>query len=340
MSLPDTFSVTLGTASEQYPRNTEGDVVVLRDGRLLACWSRFYGGGEDHSAAHIAARVSSDAGRTWGEPFILQENVGRQNVMSASFLRERDSGDLLFFYLRKDGDDDLTVWCRRSTDEAATWSDPVLVTPYAGYNIMNNGRVVQLSTGRLLAPVSWCRDIHAADWHLRDIMFFSDDGGRTWAMAPGVVDAGGRGAMEPGVVELRDGRVLQIIRTMLCSIHKSYSADGGLTWTPAEPLGVEAPEAPSTITRIPTTGDLVLFYNPLNAARNAHGQRCPLSVAVSSDEGTTWRHTFDLETDAAHTYAYLSCTFHDGGALLTYWVTGPSGFDQRFTSLPTAALHA
>ena len=33
--------------------------------------------------------------------------------------------------------------------------------------------------------------------------------------------------MEPGLVELRDGRVLQIIRTQLGRIYRSFSGDGG-----------------------------------------------------------------------------------------------------------------
>jgi sialidase-1 len=346
MLSPDAFSVTLAEATVQYPRNSEGDVIVLRDGRLLACWSRFYGGPEDHAAAHIAARLSSDGGRTWGEPFVLQENIGTQNVMSASFLRERTSGELLFFYGVKNSPSDLKFYCRRSHDEGQSWSDPVLVTPADGYNVINNARIVQLSSGRLLAPVEFCRQVYSADEHFRTVMFFSDDGGHSWQRAPGEVDAPKRGAMEPGVVELRDGRVLQIIRTQIGQILKAYSSDGGLTWSPPEPLGVAAPEAPATVVRIPTTGDLALFYNPtVDLDADHSGRRCPLSVALSSDEGLTWRRTVDLETDPRYTYAYVSCTFHGERALLTYYVAGiqlpggVQGLSLRFVSLPIKALY-
>ncbi|NBW86943.1 MAG: hypothetical protein EBR23_08990, partial [Planctomycetia bacterium] len=37
----------------------------------------------------------TDGGRTWGPRSTLEENTGRENVMSVSFLRSR-SGDVLF----------------------------------------------------------------------------------------------------------------------------------------------------------------------------------------------------------------------------------------------------
>lgn len=345
MNAVDRIDVWLGPASTQYPRNSEGDVIGLADGRLLACWSRFYGGAADEAAAHIAARTSDDGGRTWSEPFVLQENVGRQNVMSASFLRERQSGDILFFYGVKNSASDLCFYCRRSADEARSWSEPVLVTPGQAYHVMNNARVIQLTSGRLLAPVSYCEEVWAPGHRFSNVMFYSDDGGRRWQRAPGEVRAPKRGAMEPGLVELRDGRVLQIIRTQLGQVWKSYSSDGGLTWTEPAPLGVAAPEAPSTIARIPSTGDLVLFYNPsVDLTADHSGPRCPLAVAVSDDEGQTWRRTTDLETDCSHYYAYVSCTFHSGRVLLTYYVSnvpiGPdaAGLSQKFVSIPVAGL--
>lgn len=42
--------------TQESPRNSEGDVIALRDGRLLLAYSRFTGGSGDNSAAHIAAR--------------------------------------------------------------------------------------------------------------------------------------------------------------------------------------------------------------------------------------------------------------------------------------------
>src|SRR5262245_36987515 len=116
------FETVIAPATQTHPRQSEGDIVVLKDGTLLAAWSEFVGRA-DEAKGHVAAAKSVDGGRTWGAPFVLQENKGKMNVMSVSFLRLR-SGEILFFYLLKNSLSDLKVMVRRSNDEAKTWSTP------------------------------------------------------------------------------------------------------------------------------------------------------------------------------------------------------------------------
>src|SRR5688572_27362967 len=42
------------------PRNSEGDFIQLKDGRVMFLYTHFTGGGSDHAAAHLAARFSKD----------------------------------------------------------------------------------------------------------------------------------------------------------------------------------------------------------------------------------------------------------------------------------------
>lgn len=74
-------------ATDRNPRYSEGSVVVLRDGRLLYAATEFEGGASDSATARVVAAESADGGRTWGPPRVLQENVGRQNVMSVTLRR-------------------------------------------------------------------------------------------------------------------------------------------------------------------------------------------------------------------------------------------------------------
>lgn len=334
---PEIVDVMLAPATASHPRQSEGDVLVLRDGSLLAVWTDFSGGGADHSSAVISAAKSKDGGRTWSEPFVFQENIGKQNVMSASLLRLR-SGEILFFFLQKNSGTDLKVLMRRSTDDARSWSEPSVVTPDGGYHIMNNARVIQLKSGRLLCPISYCENISSRDFRLRNFMFLSDDEGRTWRRSVGVVECARRGAMEPGLVELKNRNVLQIIRTQLGQIWYSLSSDCGDTWTPAAPFGIESPESPSTTGRTPD-GKLLLVYNPSSPAGVSHmNARTPLVGALSADEGKTWSEPKTIEASPDATYAYTSMTFHRDRVLLTYY-WAPNGAKQlslKFKSIPLA----
>lgn len=340
----------VAAAGADNPRNTEADVLALRDGRLLVAWSDFYVGSRDDAPARISAARSTDGGRTWSRRFTLQENTGRANVMSVSLLRSR-TGDVLFFYLQKNSLTDLKAYVRRSRDDATTWGEPVLVTPEAGYHVMNNARVIQLRSGRLLAPVATTRQVGTKNDDFRTVVYLSDDDGRTWRRGRTLLTAPKRGAMEPGLVELKDGGVMQIIRTQTGYIWRSFSRDGGDTWTPAEPWNIESPESPATLVTLPGTGNWLLVWNPNVAwgnpektvlGANHGGVRTPLAAMVSPDEGQTWGSRLNLETDPACTYAYTSVTFHGDRALLTYYHF-PSGgklLSLKFRSVPVKLFTA
>lgn len=315
------------------PRHTEGDIVVLRDGRLLLGWSDFHGGSEDHSEGWISARISADGGRTWGDRYQLQENIGEQNVMSTSFVRSNVSGDILFFFGVKNSRSDLHFRVRRSSDEGQTWSEPVAVGDDPGYYVMNNDRVLQLEDGRLLAPMAFIDEVFKEGSVFRTVVYYSDDDGRTWNRGPDELEAPKRGAMEPGLAELEDGRILQIIRTQVGKIYHSYSADRGETWSPAQPWIITSPEAPATIVRLQDSR-LALFYNPNFVDGAGHGgQRTPLVAALSSDEGATWSEPLVIEDDPTHSFSYISATPHEDRLLLTYWVGKDRRYGLRFRSI-------
>jgi len=332
-------------ANEANPRYTEGSIVDLADGTLLFAVTEFTGGGSDFSAARIVARRSSDGGRTWSSPRVLQENVGDLNVMSVTLRRlgppHRWDAPLGMFYLVKHGTDSLDVFLRTSDDQGVTFGEPVRMNQRSGYHVMNNDRVIRLSSGRLLAPIAYTEDVRQAN-HFISSCLISDDDGKTWHRGPGHVDQPQRGAMEPGVVELRDGRVMMIVRTQLGVIAAAYSTDEGETWGEPFHLDVVAPEAPATIGRIPSTGDLLLVWNRTYDPSAGHGgERTPLTAAVSLDEGETWRHFRDLETRPDRGYAYTSLRFVGSRALLSYWEHDRRAqrLSTRFRSLAVSGFY-
>lgn len=327
-------------ATEAHPRYSEGDIHVMNDGRYLFGTTEFIGDGSDFATAHIVGRISDDGGRTWGDTFELQENTGGRNVMSLTFQALSDT-EVGMFYLRKNDVDDLDVYLRRSTDHGETFGEPMLVTDAPGYHVMNNDRVTRLKSGRLLVPVASSPNVHTEN-HFKCRTWISDDAGKTWRAGKEQVDYAQRGAMEPEVLELADGRVIMIIRTQLGHIAAAFSEDGGDTWSEASDWGVRAPEAPSTLRRIPSTGDLLLIWNDTYVEGAGHGgKRRPLTVAVSADDGKTWTQKKHIETSDAHTFSYISATFDHGRVLLSYYVgeDATGRISSRYRSIPIAWLY-
>ncbi|MBN1641229.1 MAG: exo-alpha-sialidase [Anaerolineae bacterium] len=327
------------------PRNGEGAIVPLRDGRLLLGWTHFTGGGQDHAAAEIWGRTSSDGGFTWDAPALLQENVGQCNVMSVGFLRLR-SGALLFGYAVKHHPrDDCRYYVRRSYDEGQTWDPPVLATSEAGYFVVNNDRLLQTGEGRLLVPAAKSID---ADYHCVSTCFCSDDEGQTWRRCAPYLDLPGGpvGLQEPGIVECAGGELWMYARTDRGRIYASWSRDGGEQWSDPAPTELVAPAAPASARRLPGSDAILILYNDrrgvaYSADRSApFHHRTPLAAAVSHDGGRTWGHHRLVERDRSRSYCYASIAFYGADTLLTYYVGvagGPNLLDLKLCIVPTAA---
>lgn len=329
-------------ATETNPRYTEGSILELADGSLLFAITQFEGSGSDFAKAKIVGRETRDGGRTWTAPRVLQENVGGMNVMSATLRRlgpaNQWDSPIGMFYLVKNSKSSLDLFLRISEDEAKTFGEPIKMNQADGYHVMNNDRITRLSSGRLLAPVAYTEDVERSN-HFISFCLLSDDDGKTWRRGRGSMDQPKRGAMEPEVVELRDGRVMMIARTQLGHIAAAHSSDGGDTWGEPFALPLPAPEAPATIRRLPSTGDLLLVWNHTYNADQGHGgRRTPLTAAVSSDEGKTWHKIRNLETRTDRTYAYTSLVFVGRRAVMSYWDqdAASSRYSARFRSLPVA----
>ncbi|MGV8136689.1 MAG: sialidase family protein [Mangrovibacterium sp.] len=330
------------------PRNSEGDFVTLKDGRILFIYSHYTGKNPgDHSPAYLAARYSSDGGKTWTpEDKMVLKNEGGMNVMSVSLLRLKD-GNIAMFYLRKNSVSDCIPMMRISKDEAATWSEPTIcITDRQGYFVLNNNRVIQLRTGRLLMAVA----LHQAPgqrWRDKAQLFsyYSDDMGQTWTSSPAVPDKTEIITQEPGLIELKDGRIMMFIRASGGFQQLSYSHDHGATWSPIETSNIPSPLSPASIARIPSTKALLLVWNNNDGSNpSIKGKRTPLTVAISKDEGKTWEHVSDIETDPDGWYCYIAIHFVKKNLLLGYCAGSQSKRTHlsvtNISLIPLKALYA
>jgi Neuraminidase (sialidase) len=329
------------------PRNSEGAFVTLKDGRVLLVYTHFTGSNDDNAAAHLASRVSADEGKTWSdkdEIVLPDEFAAGGNTMSNSLLRLQD-GRIALFYLRKVqtptsqsgawGGLDCRPVMRISTDEARTWGPPRMCIPdsESGYHVLNNDRVIQLKSGRLVMPIARHDDASKPD-HFnhqpKTSCWLSDDCGQTWHQSKTVL-TGKKGPghehdvalQEPGVVELKDGRLMMFCRTHIDLAFISFSSDQGETWSLDVPMpGIRAALAAPAIKRIPKTGDLLMVWDDHSMVTSTthpyYGKRTPFTVGISRDEGKTWEKVKNIEDDVEGWYCYTAIDFVGDHVLLAH----------------------
>ncbi|EXY79670.1 BNR repeat-like domain protein [Bacteroides fragilis str. 3988 T1] len=148
--------------------------------------------------------------------------------------------------------------------------------------------------------------------------YFSDDDGLTWKCSNTVTSpdhqGGGfhkgirwnHGAVEPTVVELKDGTLWMLMRTSQDFHYQAFSKDGGQTWGESEPSPFYGTITMPTLGRL-ADGRLLLFWcntTPLPEKEGTDGvwddvftNRDVTHVAVSDDDGKTWKGFRELYMD-------------------------------------------
>ena len=345
-------------------RNSEGDFTVLKDGRIFFAYSRFIGSsGDDFDRCVIAARTSSDKGETWSADRIIVRNEidPKGNVMSASLLRIRDGRLALFYGCKIATTNGFFVskkLMRVSSDEGESWGPAHDITSAfpPAYRVLNNARVVCLSTGRILVPLGEHANVkkNEFDQYGRIVCIYSDDDGETWRMSAAVPQLKGEDGrdvvyQEPGVLELKDGRVLVWFRTDAGRQWFAHSSDGGVNWGMPKASPLRSPLSPASIFRR-KSGELICFWNDHEGrpdlqkagSKWIYGARTPLTVGISTDEGLSWRRR-DLETgyDAKNPYRYLYCytaMLELDDRMLVAYCAGTGLHDLRIKSIPLSWL--
>jgi hypothetical protein len=348
-------------SSPEFPRNSEGAFITLRSGRLIYYYTQFCGGSSDYSSARIAEVHSDDRGKTWSRPARFLQRGKSINVMSVSVLRLHD-GRIAMFHCVKNSALDCRPWMRVSDDDGATWSKPGVVVRAPGYFVLNNDRVVQTRTGRLIVPVAFNRALLPAQTRRRGddarfndlrgivLWYYSDDLGVTWQEADNwwaMPVPSAAGLQEPGVVELADHSLYSWARTDVGRQYSFRSQDGGKTWSPPRPTKLMSPCAPASIKRLPGSNVLLAVYNdysgryPHPVGAHPYGGRTPLVVALSSDDGRTWSRRKRIEDDLDSGFAYIAIHFDGDAVLLAYsaWKIGePHLGSTRIRRLSSAWL--
>lgn len=275
-----------------------GPFVRLGEGRIL-------------SVDRTEILISEDEGESWQAHSIFENPDDFE--MPARAVTRTDNGVVViaFYNLRErhwTWDDELRDapgarlpnYVVRSLDDGRSWEEPVkLHEDWTGsvrdMIVTSEGYIVFTSMMMLHNPGR-----HTV------LTYMSDDEGETWHRS-NIIDLGGvghhGGVTEATLEELKDGRLMKLIRTNWMQFWRAESKDGGRTWHPLGPSGIAASSAPANLRRL-ESGRLLLVWNQpypegettyrmvggdgIWSAVPVSNHRAELSVAFSEDDGKTW----------------------------------------------------
>lgn len=285
-------------------------IAVGKGGRLWATW--YTGGSGEGPDNYVMLATSVDGGRTWSGPVQVVDPEFPVRAYDAVLWRD-PNGKLWWFHSQSYGswDGRAGVWAVTTENSDAAvpiWSSPRRIAdgimmhkptvtpggrwlfPIARWSLKPSPRM----PGRTKPPIpnphlAW--DPGAVGTHV----YRSDDAGLTIERL-GTAKIPDVHYDEHLVVERRD-RTLWLLARTNAGISESFSADGGVTWSPGKPSAI--PHAPSRffLRRLASGNLLLVKHNPPmdqpwlvgDAVQPSWRQRSHLTAYLSEDDGATWR---------------------------------------------------
>ena len=287
-------------------------IVQAGNGNLICAWF----GGTEEKNPDVGVWMSRFADGAWTAP----ERAAKVNQTAHwNPVLFRDTKNVLYLFFKVGPDTDFwqTYWMRSENDGLA-WSEPVELVPgdKGGRGPVKNKPVI-LSDGAWLAPAST---------EIKGWKCFADrsgDGGATWTRSEDfAVDRKsdkklrGPGCIQPTLWESEPGKVHALMRSAAGWVWRTDSEDGGRTWAPVKPTDLPNNNSGIDLLRL-DDGRLLLVYNPVGMN---WGPRTPLDLAISTDNGSTWRTIAHLENDPNldSEYSYPAIVRTKDGVAISY----------------------
>lgn len=293
-------------------------LVRTDDNNFLIAW--FGGTREKHD--DVGIWLSKGVPGKWSRPIEVVKL--REDAHWNPVLFKTPSGTIILYFKVGRIIDEWETWFMTSHDQGSSWTVAQELVPgdKGGRGPVRNKPII-LSNGTWLAPASNEKN---DTWNA--FVDRSEDEGNTWKASPFLSlnrdSIPGEGIIQPTLWESAPGKVHMLLRSSSGFICRSDSEDFGKTWSDVYKTTVPNPNSGIDLTKL-EDGTLILVYN--RDGRN-WGARRPLSIAVSQDNGKTWKPSMDIETgNEGDEFSYPSIiSFGDTVALTYTWKRQRIGF--------------
>ncbi|MDR3727467.1 MAG: exo-alpha-sialidase [Terracidiphilus sp.] len=274
-----------------YPSSHAANLLELKNGDVLCVW--FSGTWEGSSDVAIVISRRPKGSRNWGPTVMIDHHVG-ESYQNPVLFQEPDGTVDLYHTTQgaEAGEANAHVLHLVSKDNGKSWTKPELI--FAKPGAFTRHPLLTLKDGTWMLPMTYVTSagIGAGAETNYSAVELSKDNGKSWKEC---LMADTFGKVQPTVVALAPDRFLSFFRSRASDFVYSSSSTDGCTWTPAVPTVLPNNNASVQVFRL-RNGHLVMAFN--NSSKNAPGGalRKPLSIALSVDEGKTWRSVRDVET--------------------------------------------
>lgn len=293
-------------------------VLPLPDGSVAAAWF----GGTKEGRNDVTIWFSRREKGVWSKPKSVEARKGIPHWNPVLFLR-KDGAVCLLFKVGKS----ISTWrtfISESDNGAVTFGKPreLVEGDASGGRGPVKNKIIRLSNGNILAPASTEKKGWIAFTDL------SEDEGKTWQkqkrietrqISPILNAKNGytRNAVaiiQPTLWENPLGCVHMLARTSAGFIYRSDSEDYGKTWCRAYQTAL--PNNNSGIDLVKTDkNELYLVWNPVG---ENWGERSPLILSRSCDNGASFETVMTLEDKPGGEYSYPAIEYLGGVLHITY----------------------
>lgn len=216
-------------------RNDQSATVELQDGsgRFMIAITHFGAISSDASAAVLYKAFSTDRGRTWGTPVLLQDTLaGGHSVQIASFYVKPSNQHVIMLYFARYSTtvpvNSAIYKTEYSADMSTIISGPTQIVAPTAYNVPNSDRIfIDNINGRLLYPygvlTSTATTGSSTISTYQGRLLTSSDNGDTWSdnglAVTGVYNSSGfGGVLEPGIYYTPGQGLIYYYRTLVGTV--------------------------------------------------------------------------------------------------------------------------
>ena len=309
------FQKTIVNPGQGLPMVHVASLATMSGGMEAAVW---YGGSAECAPDVKIYLSESEHGEQWSSPRVImtreraEHDLGRplQSVGNAILISE-SQGELRLVFVtiamgRWSGSQLNTSV---SQDGGITWSpaERMTLSPFFNLSELVRNRAVSLVRG------GWCVPIYQEFLgKFPELLWVNENHGHLEYRKSRI--AGGCSTFQPSLVPLDVKSALVFLRdyTDNRKVFFSRSDDGGRIWSKPTPTQLPNPDSGISGLKL-NDGKLLLAYNDSTSCRDN------LALAISNDQGATWKKlvTLEQETGSTFSYPFLSRS-SDGSIDLAY----------------------